>query len=181
MQPDDEDLVRACLKGEEGAFETLLRRYEKPVYNVALRMVGNPEDARDISQTAFLKAYRSLGTYDPHYKFSSWVCRIAVNEALNLVERRRPAEPVDETLPDPGAGPAETLDGNDLSRALQRNLMRLGADLRAVIILRHLLGCTYRDIAQVVGVPEKTVKSRLFSARQRLRELLEADGLLGRS
>ena len=172
MEPDDESLVRDCLDGAQRAFETLVGRYERPVYNVALRMVGNREDARDVTQTAFLRAYQGLRSYDPSYKFSSWLFRIAVNESLRCLEKRRPSEPMDETWEARDRGPDDALAGAETSRAVQHALMALSEDLRAVIVLRHFMGCSYEDISAVVHVPEKTVKSRLFSARQRLRELL---------
>jgi len=172
MEPDDEWLVRDCLGGAKRAFETLVGRYEKPVYNVALRMVGNREDARDVAQTAFLKAFQGLATYDPQYKFSSWIFRITVNEALRLLEKRRPTEPVDDTWETPDRGPSEVFSGAEATRVVQAALLELPPDQRAVIVLRHFLGCSYGEIAGVVGAPEKTVKSRLFSARERLRELL---------
>ena len=91
--------VRECLAGDPQAFAALVEQYEKPVYNVALRMLRNSEDARDIAQTVFMKAYQNLSNYDPQYKFYSWIYRMAINESLNILRvRGRSAGPVDERL-----------------------------------------------------------------------------------
>src|SRR5262245_60126107 len=94
--PRDEDaeLVRRSLAGETTAFGVLVTRYQKVLYTVAIRMLGNAEDARDATQDAFVKAYQRLGTYDPAYRFFSWIYRILVNECLNMIRGRRPQEPL---------------------------------------------------------------------------------------
>lgn len=88
-EPDDKDLVRRCLKGDKKAFETLLDRYQTPVYNVALRMVSSHDDAADLTQTVFIKAYENLRSYDERFKFFSWLYKIAVNSSLNFLEQKR--------------------------------------------------------------------------------------------
>src|SRR5688572_505673 len=109
---DDVDAarVRDCLAGDPRAFAALVEQYEKPVYNVALRMLRNPEDARDIAQSVFMKAYENLANYDPQYKFYSWIYRMAINESLNILRMRgRDAGPVDESMAADDAGPSELL------------------------------------------------------------------------
>jgi RNA polymerase sigma-70 factor (ECF subfamily) len=176
----DAELVRRCRGGERSAFDQLVRNYERPVFNVALRMTHSREDALDITQTAFLKAFERLHSYDPSYRFFSWIYRIAVNESLDLLAaRRRGVEPVDEQLPDAsGRTPESELGELQFSAALQRAIQALRPEHRAVVLLRHVAACSYAEIAQALELPEKTVKSRLFSARQALREALDREGLL---
>jgi RNA polymerase sigma-70 factor, ECF subfamily len=169
---DSEDVER-CLRGDPEAFAPLVQRYQRVLYNVAYRMVGNQEDARDLTQTAFVKAYVKLASYDPRFRFFSWIYRILVNEALNFLERRRTHEPVEESLSlaAPG-GPHHELEAAELERRVQSALLQLNPDQRAVVVLRHFADLSYEEMSATLGIPEKTVKSRLFSARQRLAGLL---------
>ena len=177
-EPDDNELVQGCLDGDQRAFEILLLRYQGPIFNAVLRMVRQRDEATDLTQTAFVKAYEQLKTFDPSHKFFSWLYRIAINEAINFLKRRSRLEPLDGEWAGSDRSPEEHLVGADLSRHVQEALMRVSYDYRAVLVLRHFEGCSYEEIASIVGVPEKTVKSRLFSARQQLKELLEARGVL---
>jgi RNA polymerase sigma-70 factor (ECF subfamily) len=177
MKPDDEILVRRCLEGDSVGFEGLLQRYEKPVFNVALRMVGDRDEARDVTQAVFLKVYRSLTSFDPGQRFFSWVYRIAVNESLNALGRRRVADPLDaDALQSGGRDPAESAEASERCIAVRKALMGLAPDHRAVIVLRHFADCSYAEIARILDLPEKTVKSRLFTARQQLKQGLVARG-----
>ena len=177
----DERLVRASRNGDRVAFETLLARYERPVFNVAMRMLRHPEDARDVTQATFLKAFEKLDQFDFGHRFYSWIYRIAINESIDFLHRRQRYAPledgdegVDETCDPPGA-----YDSEQLSRRVQAAMMKLSPDHRAVLTLRHFTGCSYQDIAGILDIPEKTVKSRLFTARQVLRGHLEDDGTGG--
>lgn len=177
-EPDDITLVRGCLGGDERAFEVLVLRYQGPIYNAVLRMVRDRDDASDLTQSAFLKAYQQLSRFDPQYKFFSWIYRIAVNETLNYVKRRNRQEPLVGDRASEDRSPENLLVGTEVSRHVQDALMQISADYRVVVVLRHFHDCSYEDMAAILGVPEKTIKSRLFSARRQLRELLEARGLL---
>jgi len=176
----DADLVRRCRDGERSAFDRLVRRYERPVFNVALRMTRNREDAFDITQTAFLKAFERLHAYDSNYRFFSWIYRIAINESLDLLASRRPgSEPVDDRLADTTRRtPESELGDTQFNAALERAIQQLRPDHRAVVLLRHVADGSYAEIANALELPEKTVKSRLFSARQALRDALDREGLL---
>lgn len=176
---DDGDggLVMRCRSGDRRAFAALVVRYEKPVYNAALRMLRNPEDARDVTQTVFLKAYEHLGDYDPHYRFYSWIYRIALNESINALHRRMRLAPISGEEADGEPGPEETLDRQQLGRGIEGALMALKPEYRSVVVLKHLLDCSYEEMSEMLGLPEKTVKSRLFTARQLLREALLARGM----
>lgn len=178
MEPEDATIVAECLGGNRAAFEILVARYERRVWNVARRMVGKAEDAQDIAQNVFLKVFENLGSFDPAYPFRAWITRIAVNESLNFLQQRRPSDPLPDDRPSGELGPGELVNALDLSRAVERALRRLSPDYRAVVVLRYFLDLSYREMATVLEVPEKTVKSRLFTSRQLLREALAGQGAL---
>ena len=169
---DDVDLVARCLRGDQAAFEPLVTRYERVLFSVALRLVGNYEDARDATQNAFVRAYEHLETFDPDRRFFSWIYRIVVNECLNLRRARRANEPLEDTLETPG-GAFEAVEAAD---RIQAALTALTPEYREVVILRHFVDLSYEEISEALGLPDKTVKSRLFSARKRLAELLDPEG-----
>ena len=177
VEVGDAELVRRCCGGDRSAFEILLRRYERPVYNAALRMLRNPEDAKDVAQTVFLKVYEHLSEYDPKYKFYSWIYRIAVNESLHGLSRRHHVESIDDDEPDERPGPDDEAGDQQVSRRVQDALMHLKSEYRSVIVLKHLLGCSYDDMSEILQLPEKTVKSRLFTARQLLKDVLLDQGM----
>ena len=162
-------------RGDREAFAELVVRYQGPVYNAAFWVVRRAEDASDICQTAFLKAAERIDDYDPRFRFFSWLYRIALNEALNLVRDRSREEELDDSveLPAPGAdGPEHRLQAAQRSRRVQEALMRLSTGDRVVVSLRHFSELSYAEIADILDIDEKTVKSRLFEARRRLRVLL---------
>jgi RNA polymerase sigma-70 factor (ECF subfamily) len=176
-KPDDTDLVRRSMKGERTAFEALLIKYEKPVYNAAYRMLASSDDARDVTQTVFLKAYENLGRYDPKYRFFSWIYRIALNESINcLKQRNRTEELVEEPATETG-GPDEATDTDQQSRRIQSALMRIKPEYRSVIVLRHFHEFNYLEISEILDIPENKVKSRLYSGRQMLKEVLQESRL----
>lgn len=169
---DDAVWVARCLKGDSSAFETLVRRYQRVLFTVALRLTANYEDARDVTQNAFVRAYERLDTYDPTRRFFSWIYRIAVNEGLNFRRARRSSEQIDERVeaerrPDP-------IEQAETGTRVQAALMELTEEYREVIVMRYFAELSYEEIGEAVGIPEKTVKSRLFSARQRLGQLLSS-------
>jgi RNA polymerase sigma-70 factor (ECF subfamily) len=174
---DDETLVQRCLSGDTEAFGELVGRYERPIFNVALRMLRDREEARDATQNAFVKAWQHLDQFDRNRRFFSWLYRIAVNEALNRATRRRKAEPLDDNLVDRGLSPAEGAERSEQAVLVERAVHRLTDTYREVIVLRHWLDLSYDEISEALHVPAKTVKSRLFSARARLAEILAEMGV----
>lgn len=176
-KPDDKELMERCLKGDRQAFEALLVRYEKPVYNAAYRMLHNADDARDVTQTVFLKVYENLDQYDPAHRFFSWVYRIALNESINWLKKSNRQEALDYETADQGDGPETMANDEQLGEGMEAAMMRISEDYRAVIILKHVLGCSYIEISEVLDIPEKKVKSRLYTARQLLQERLTQQGL----
>ena len=176
----EEDLdriaVERCLEGDPDAFGELIVRYQRPVFNTVLHMVGDAEDAREVCQQAFMKAFEHLASYDRDRKFFSWIYRVAVNESINWLKARRPHEELDEHIETPRANPAQQFEELEVWRDLHEEILRLEPNYRAVVILRHFVHFSYDEIAEILKLPEKTVKSRLFTARQLLREALEARG-----
>jgi RNA polymerase sigma-70 factor (ECF subfamily) len=174
---DDADhaLVERYRRGEHAAFRELVVRYQRPVYNAAFWILHDAEDARDVAQSVFLRVAERCDDYDPRYRFFSWIYRIAVNEALNVLRRNGREEALDEDADFPAderGDPLQQVQDGERSRALHRALRKLPANDRTVLTLRHFAELSYAEIAQALDVDEKTVKSRLFEARQRLRGLL---------
>ena len=170
---NDEDavLIQRCLAGDTAAFEPLVVRYHRPLFNLAARLLGSRDDALDSTQTAFLKAFEHLRSFDQRQKFFSWIYQILRNECLNTLRSRRPSTSLPENLVASGS-PADAIDRKQQEAAVQSALMSLSNDQREVVLLRHFTELSYDEIAVTTGVPVKTVKSRLYSARQRLAVLL---------
>jgi len=169
--------VRSTLKGDREAFGVLVEKYQKPVFNVAFRMSRSYADAEDIAQATFLKAFEKLHTYNEQYKFFSWLYRIAVNESLNFLKHQNRFESFDGKAEIAEPTLESGAEANGERRALEESLMELRVDYRAVIILKHFDDMSYEEIGQILEISEKKVKSRLFSARQLLRESLTKKGL----
>jgi len=169
---DDIVFVARCRAGDRQAMDLLVRKYQRPLFNVALRMHRNPDDAADTVQNAFVKAFEKLHLYDADQKFFSWIYRITINEALNA--SRRQTYPSDATTADTvDTGPDALLEQAKASARLHQALMMLKEDARAVVVLRHFSDLNYAQIADILQIHEETVKSRLFSARRKLAELLQ--------
>jgi RNA polymerase sigma-70 factor (ECF subfamily) len=169
-------LIRSAQNGDSHAFEALVDEYQGVLYNLALRMSGNAEDARDLTQNVFLKVWRGLDGYDPRYRFFSWIYRIAINESLNFVQRRRQHAELDEHIAADDLLPEDQAGHSELGEHIDQALQELSADYRQVIVLRHFQNLSYHEISEVLSVPEKTVKSRLHTARQQLGDILRRRG-----
>ncbi len=139
----------------------LVSQYERPVYNAAYRILGNADDAADITQTVFLKVFEHIGDYDPKFRFFSWIYRISINESLNQVKKRRHQEPLADSQASPRRSPEEHLESENLSYRVQGALMELNGEYRTVVVLKHISGCSYQQISEILQIPERTVKSRL--------------------
>ena len=171
--PDDGQLVAAAIAGRSEAFGTLVERYERAIYHLCLRTMRDPEEARDCAQEAFFKAFRSLRTFKPGSKFSTWIFSIAYHACCDRLGRRK--RYTDDELPeraDPGPGPAQIAERNDEAQALRAAISELPEKYRTVITLYHLQGRQYEEIAQVLDLPMGTVKTHLFRAKELLRKAL---------
>ena len=172
----DQALLERFRSGDREAFAELVIRYQRPIYNAALWILRRPEDASDVAQTVFLRVAERLDEYDDRYRFFSWIYRIAVNESLNLLRRGDREEALDDDAELPGAerdDPQSQVDAAESAVRIRRAILRLSPGDRMVITLRHFSELSYEEMSEVLEVDPKTVKSRLYEARQRLRGMLE--------
>lgn len=187
MTPTDEELVEAFQSGDLGAFELLVRRWERKILGAIYRIVGREEDARDLCQETFLKAYRALGAFKREACFSSWLYQIALNLCRDRMRRRRLRPLVSlEELDDRGASlvtrrpdPHALAEAEGLSRIVQAAVASLPEDQREVIVLKEYQDLTFLEIAEVLDLPLSTVKTRLYRGLVQLRERLEREGIRG--
>lgn len=167
---------------DPAAFRELVESCERPLFSLAFRMLGNADEAADATQDVFIKVFENVATYDPHRRLFSWIYRIAVNESLDRLKHHRRTDAVAipvEDLPLEGAerGPDQCAQDSQAHHVVQAALMELPRDQRAVIVLRHFTGLSYLEMAEILHIPEKTVKSRLHDARRELRVKLCTRGL----
>ncbi len=174
----DHELIDRCRQGDRVALGQLVKDYERPIYNAAYRVLGNPDDAADVTQVVFLKVFERLDQYNPKFKFFSWIYRIAINEAINHRNRTRNQQTLEEEQFVSLENPENKLNSEQLAELVQDGLMELQEDYRVVVVLRHFSDLSYRDISDVLHIPEKTVKSRLYSARQIMKAHLADRGMM---
>lgn len=172
----DAALVELCRRGNTRAFDELVGKYQKTLFNVALRMTADYDASEEVTQQAFVRAYERIASYDTRFKFFSWMYRILVNTALDHLEERRRHDRLDDDVPSDEPDPSDLGEREDSEAMLQAGLMDLTAEQRAVIVLRHFEDLTYEEIGAILDIPEKTVKSRLFSARMQLRAVMVKRG-----
>jgi RNA polymerase sigma-70 factor, ECF subfamily len=168
---EDNALVERCRNGETAAFEPIVERYQRLLFTVAFRILGDYDEASDAAQNAFFKAYQKLETFDPTRRFFSWIYRILVNECLNV---RRDQHPYAPLAPDLAAEntPADLFEAGERRRRVQAAILALPMDYREVIVLRHFTELSYEEIGETLHVPARTVKSRLHTAKARLATML---------
>ncbi|MBR1566423.1 MAG: sigma-70 family RNA polymerase sigma factor [Oscillospiraceae bacterium] len=181
-------IVRKVLQGDVNAFEKLVTEYEKAVYAIAQRMTGNPEDAADMTQETFIKAYNSLSSFRGDSKFSVWLYRIANNVCLDFLrsKNRRPTvslstedddgEETQLDIADESQSPELLLESSLTRDAVRRGLDSLPPDYKQILLLREIQGLSYEEIAAALDIESGTVKSRIFRARKRLCTFLIEDG-----
>ena len=184
----EQELVERAKRGDETAFEALVTDNEKRIYNLCRRLVGNPEDAAELTQEAFLNAWRGLGRFQGESSFSTWVYRLATNVCIDFLRRqarRREVAPVqsidDEELSwtepaDWEQDPHRQLERAELNRAVSQGLERLPDHHRQVLVMRELSGLSYQEIGDALALDLGTVKSRIARARLALRKILLEDG-----
>lgn len=185
----DPELAASALAGSEDAFRELVRRFERPVYTLIVRMVQDPALAEDLAQEVFVKAYRRLDTYDPERKLSSWLFKIAHNTTIDHLRRGTvdtvalEAEKDDErgglasVLPDESVeSPSAQVERKDLARALEKAIATLRPEYREAVVMFYAGGASYQEICEVTGLPMGTVKTNLHRARKQLAEQMMAMG-----
>jgi RNA polymerase sigma-70 factor (ECF subfamily) len=185
VSDDDRRLIAECLGGRREAFGELVSRYQVRLYNAAARLVGNPDDAADVVQEAFLNAYQSLHTFKGDAEFFTWLYRIAFNTAISQKRKKRAVisldgkgggDPnVEPTDPSEFVRPGAQLERTEDETRLHDALGRLSFEHRDVLVMKDLDGLKYEEIAEVLGVPIGTIRSRLHRARLELRDLLGPD------
>ena len=171
-------LVEQCRKGDRNALGALVDEYHGPIFNAAFRMLGNADEAADVTQATFLKAMEHMDAYDSRFRMFSWLYRIAMNESIDTLKRSSRIGPMPDELPADDLRPSTAAERDETDRSLQSALMVLSDDLRSVIVLRYFTELSYHEIGDVLEIPDKTVKSRLFTARRRLRQELQSQGVL---
>jgi RNA polymerase sigma-70 factor, ECF subfamily len=186
MTRTDEELVAQSIGGDVESFNQLMLRWERPIYALAYRVIGREEEARDVVQETFLRAFRGIANFRGQAKFSSWIYRIALNLCRDWIrrERRAPITPTPEgvDLVEMAAaqGPTESIEDlvarNDMSRAVAIAMARLPEQQRTAIILKEYHGMTFQEIADLQGCPLSTVKTRLYQGLSVLRRQLQAQG-----
>ena len=182
----DEELVARSISGDNESFNELMLRWERPIYALAYRTIGREEDARDVCQETFLRAFRALQGFRGQAKFSSWLYRIALNLCHDWIrrERRTPVvqapEDVDLMALAAAAGPSESVEDllarKDLTRAVERAMALLPDEQRTAIVLKEYHDLTFQEIADLVGCPLSTVKTRLYQGLTVLRRELAKSG-----
>ncbi|MDB5313750.1 MAG: sigW 10 [Gemmataceae bacterium] len=182
MSDDDRRLIAECLGGRRDAFGDLVSRYQARLYNAALRLVDNPEDAADVAQDAFLNAYQSLHTFKGDAEFFTWLYRIAFNTAISLKRKKRAVVSLDASMngdhglepddPSEYTRPGVALERTEEEGLLHAALTRLSGEHRDVLVMKDIEGMKYEEIAEILGVPIGTIRSRLHRARLELRDLL---------
>lgn len=167
------DLIDKCKKGDLNSFEVLINTYSSIVYNILFRILGNEEDAKDVSQEVFIKVYKKLSTFKGQSKFSTWLYRITVNSAKDFIKKRKDVVMVDnyEAI-EREFTPTNDYHKKDDSMMINQGLRRLKDELREIIVLKDIQGFSYEEISGILDINIGTVKSRLNRARLKLREHL---------
>jgi RNA polymerase sigma-70 factor (ECF subfamily) len=180
---EDITLVHRTLAGDQEAFTALVEKYKDPVFNVAYRMLGNPTEAEDVAQEAFVRAYTQLRTYKDTHRFSTWLLSIASHLAIDQIRRRRflalPLEnvPFLEWIADVGPGPEQSALQGEASDEMQQILNKLPTKYRMVLVLRYWYDLSYEEIAQMLSLTPALVKARLHRARELVARTMKAQGL----
>jgi len=180
LQPDEEGIIRQCLNGDRNSYSILVDRYKTMVYNVAYRMVGDGDTAKDLAQESFIAAYAGLGRFKFDAKFSSWLYRIALNKCrdhLRLTKENISTDVIAETHPASGRSPEQAAAARESSDILQRALDELPAGYREALILKHIQELDYQEISAITGAGISALKVRVHRGREMLRKILEEAGV----
>jgi RNA polymerase sigma-70 factor (ECF subfamily) len=175
---DELALIRECLAGNDEAFGTIVDRYQGVVFNTAYGIVSDYEEARDIAQTVFMKVYQNLDRFKPRHKLFSWIYRMTVNESINVAKKLDRGQQLSDQLIAPQPSPEERAVALDLQDKVMKALQTMAVHYRVVIVLRHFRDLSYSEISEILSIPVKTVKSRLFTARRLLAGIVAEQGVV---
>jgi RNA polymerase sigma-70 factor (ECF subfamily) len=181
----DKELVKQTLRGDRKAFEMIVQKYQQPLLNYVGRMVGERELALDFTQDVFVRAYSSLRSYEPRFKFSTWLYRIASNLVIDHWRKKKiptrslslpsyeESDGLTLDIPDPAPSIVHRLEMSEIRGRIEETLERLPALLRELFIWRHVNGLSYEEMAEIKRMPVGTIKNRVFQAKEMVRRLLE--------
>ncbi len=183
MSNEDYTLVQRCLSGDKNAFRPLVEKYQQSIFGTIIKMVFEPELARDLTQEVFVKTYTRLNTYDPRYPFKVWIHRIAVHRAIDFLRKKRPEQLIFDddsgektglkhVLPDSSDTPDISLERKETADRVRHAVQQLDPKLKTVVVLRHFQEMSYDRISEILKIPMGTVKNRLFRAREELQQIL---------
>lgn len=172
----DYEIIRQCIDGNKEAYEELVDRYQRLVYSVALNYMKDPGLAEDAAQESFIKAYTHLRSYNPEFKFSTWITRITYHTCIDALRKRRELSPLDDAceVADKDITPEETVILVERKRKLEQLINKLEPKYRQPLMLYHMSGLKYDEIAAFLKVPMSIVKNRIFRARKMLKEGIES-------
>ena len=183
---EDSKIIREILDGNPNAYRSLVERYQGRIYNVIFGMVRDREEAEELTQEAFVKAYRNLSNFRQEARFYTWLCRIAINLSIDFIRKRkrRPTFSFDESIGiKDGSGeiadshnlgnPHEELQNKEIRKRIIETVEKLPEEQKRVLVLREIDGLSYREISEILGIPEGTVMSRLYYARKKLQAELQ--------
>lgn len=187
MFDKEQKLIKKCASGNLKAFDELIEKYEKTAYNIALRILKNPEDAMDVSQEAFIKVFKSIKTFNFESAFSTWLYRIVTNTCLDFIRKRNsnvysidnPIQTdegeIERDIPDESNSPEELLEKKLTQELINNSINKLEENHRIVIILRDIQGFSYEEISKILDCSMGTVKSRINRARRSLKDIIIKD------
>ena len=184
-EPSDQELVARAQKGSEAAYRELLVRYQRPVFSIIYRMVRDREQAEDLAQETFVRVFNHIDRYDPRYKFSSWIFKIATNLTIDVMRRKEPVtvsidgsryaltgDEIEASTIQVESGdenPEELLEAKELGEEIEHAIGKLRPEYRTAILLRHVEGREYQEIAEIMSLPLGTVKTYIHRGRNELR------------
>ncbi len=182
---EDSRLIKAALQGDEKAYETLLNKYRNLVFTIMLKMVRNPQEAEDLTQEAFIKAFNSLASFNDEFAFSTWLMKIATNNCIDFLRKRKlktysinepiqyKDEQIEVEIPDAGPTPEKQLLQSERRQLIEEAIEELPERYRYVILLRHKEEKSYEEISEILNLPLGTVKAQIFRAREFLNKKLK--------
>ena len=174
---EDSKYVEECLSGDVKAFEKIVDKYQKVIFRLVMRIANNYDDAEDIAQSIFIKVYGKLDTFNPQYKFYSWLYKMAVNETINFCNKRKKSKYLKGNIIQREKNPADIADTDDIDEKIQSAIVKLDMNYRIPLVLKYFMSYSYSEIAEILEIPERTLKSRLFTARHLLKEELIKNGV----